>query len=115
MDTTFVLQSGSTQVSAHMACVRSIMDLMVRQNIPVTAESLRGLNDTALLRLGMLSAVAGVSTWKRDAPMGVLFQLSEDGRLIHPYTPNAVETDVMLCVVCALLVVIAMSHLQPKP
>ena len=110
MDSLFILQSGSSPVSANVDCTRSILDLMVRQNIPTTVESLRMLNDTALLRLGMLSAVAGISTWKRDVSTGTLFQLTTDGHLINPYTPNAIETDVMLSVVCALLVVIAISH-----
>ena len=29
--------------------------------------------------------------------------------------PGAVESDVMLCVICALLTVIAINHVVPKP
>ena len=114
MNSVFVLNSKSSYVSGSAACSRSVWDLMVRQSIPVSAAGLRDLNDTQLLRVAMMASVAGISTWRRDAETDTLFQLTEDGRLVHPYTPNAVETDVMLCVVCTLLVVIAMSHLTPK-
>ena len=113
MNSTFALSSGSSSVSNSLICSKSVFDLMTRQGIPTTPDSLRALNDTEILRVAMISAVAGISTWKRDA--NSLFQLTDHGRLLHPYTPNAVETDVMLCVVCALLVVIAMFHLAPRP
>lgn len=113
MNSAFVLSSKSANVSGSLVCSKSVWDLMTRQRIPTSAAALRALNDTEILRVAMIASVAGISTWKRDASTDTLFQLTDQGRLVHPYTPNAVESDVMLCVVCALLVVIAMFHLTP--
>jgi hypothetical protein len=113
MDRVFVLSSRASSVSGNYLCTKSITDLMIRQNIPTTTVALRALNDTALLQLAMQASVAGVSTWKRDPSTNVLFQLTDQGRLVSPYTPNAVESDVMLCIICALLIVIAIFHLGP--
>jgi hypothetical protein len=114
MNSAFVLASKSSSISGSLPCSKSVFDLMTRQNIPTTPAALRALNDTEILRVAMIASVAGISTWKRDAATNSLFQLTEQGRLVHPYSPNAVESDVMLCVVCALLVVIAIFHLAPS-
>ena len=113
LNSVFILNSKSSFVSANSQCSQSVLDLMVRQNIPTTAAAIRNLNESQVLRLAMLASVAGISTWKRDAATDSFFLLTDQGRLVHPYTPNAVETDVMLSVVCILLVVIAMAHLSP--
>lgn len=112
LDAVFVLASKARSVSGNMACRQSILDLMVRQTIPTNAEAIRTLSNTQLLSLAMLASVGGISTWKRDASDDYLFQLTDEGRLIHPYSPNAVETDVMLCIICALLIVIATLHMS---
>ena len=113
MNRVFALSSKSSSVSGNFMCTKSIANLMVRQNIPSTAAGLRALNDTEILQVAMLASVASISTWKRDAPNNALFQLTEQGRLVSPYTPNAIESDVMLCVICTLLIVIAVFHLSP--
>jgi hypothetical protein len=115
MTNAFALTSRSNAVSGNLVCSKSIFDLMVRQRIPTTPSLLRALNDTELLRVAMIASVAGVSTWKRDVATNTLFQLTDQGKLVQPYTPNAVESDVMLCVVCVLLIVIAIFHLAPSP
>lgn len=111
MNAAFALSSKSSAVSGNLVCSKSVADLMIRQNIPLQPDALRGLNDSALLRLAMMASVAGISAWKRDVATNTLFQLTEQGRLVHPYTPNAVETDVMLCIICVLLIIIALFHL----
>ena len=113
MNRVFVLSSKSSSVSGNLMCTKSIMDLMIRQSIPLSPLGLRALNDTELLQIAMTASVAGVSSWKRDTVSNTLFQLTDQGRLVSPYTPNAVESDVMLCIICALLIVIAIFHLAP--
>ena len=115
MDGVFVLSNKAASVSGHMACNKAVADLMRRQSIPLAPSSLRALNDSSILRIAMMASVASISSWKRDASTNTLFQLSETGRLVHPYTPNAVETDVMLCIICVLLLVIAIFHLTAPP
>ena len=111
----FSMLSRSNPVSNNEICRRSIQDLMTRQNIPQTIADLRKLDDVSLYKMAMLASVAGMSRWGRDASDGNLLTITEDGHLIHPYSPGAVESDVMLCVICALLTVIATFHLIPPP
>jgi hypothetical protein len=106
----FSMLSKSNPVSNNEICRKSIQDLMIRQNIPQTIAEIRKLDDVSLYKLAMLASVGGMSRWGRD---GSLLSITEDGHLIHPYSPGAVESDVMLCVICALLTVIATFHLIP--
>jgi hypothetical protein len=112
METVFALNSGTGPVSAHAASRRALSNLMLRQSIPFTAAELRALTDTELLRIAQLAAVGGASRWKRNDN---LILLGKDGQMAHPYSPGAVESDVMLCVICALLTVIAINHVVSKP
>ena len=108
MESVFALQSGVTPVSGHVAARRALSSLMRRQSIPQKLQELRALGDADLCRLAQLAAVGGVSRWKRTNDELIL--LTENGQMIHPYSPGAVESDVMLCVICALLTVIAVHH-----
>ena len=114
MDSAFVLASQAAPVSNNMACKKSILDLMIRQNIPhESPDAIRSLSDRELYKLAMMAAVAGISRWTRN-DNNTLLALTEDGKLIHPYSPGVIESDVMLCVICALLTVIATFHLTPS-
>ena len=75
---------------------------------------LRALSDTDLFRLAQLAAVGGSSRWKRDDASNLIL-LTKEGQMTHPYSPGAVESDVMLCVICALLTVIAIHHVVLQP
>lgn len=109
MNAVFALQSGAGPVSAHLASQRRVEGLMRRQGIPQDAAELRTLPDAQLLRLAQLAAVAGVSRWKRDDATNAIL-LTDGGEMMHPFSPGAVESDVMVCVICALLTVIAIHH-----
>ena len=109
----FSMLSQSNPVSNNEVCRRSVQDLMTRQNIPQTIAELRKLDDISLYKLAMLASVGGMSRWGRDSADSNLLTITEDGHLIHPYSPGAVESDVMLCIICALLTVIATFHLIP--
>ena len=109
----FSMLSRSNPVSNNEVCRRSVQDLMTRQNIPQTIAELRKLDDISLYKLAMLASVGGMSRWGRDSADSNLLTITEDGHLIHPYSPGAVESDVMLCIICALLTVIATFHLIP--
>ena len=110
MDNTFALASKSAAVSGQRTCTKSVKDLMVRQGIPIVLAELRNLSDAELYSLAFLAAVGGISRWNR-AEGSNLILLTEDGILTHPNSPGAVENDLMLCIVCALLTVIAIHHL----
>jgi hypothetical protein len=88
----------------------AVMNLMLQQDI--IPSQLRLLSDVGLLRMAQLAAVGGVSRWKREN--GTRFFLNKDGVLLHAYSPGAVESDVMLCIICVLLTFIAMMSAKIK-
>ena len=110
VDSTFALTSKSSAVSGQRTCTKALKDLMVRQGIPIDLSELRKLDDAKLYSLALLAAIGGISRWNR-ADDSNLILLTEDGILTHPNSPGAVENDLMLCIVCALLTVIAIHHL----
>ena len=116
MEAVFAMQSGAAPVSAHAASRRALSNLMRRQSISLDLQQLHALSDVELFRLALLAAVGGASRWKRDEASNLIL-LTKDGQMMHPHSPGAVESDVMLCVICALLTVIAIHHvvLQPPP
>ena len=113
---TFALLSGAEGAANHPAALRAVTDLLVRHGVPLEAARLRSTNDTSdaqLLRIALLAGVGCVSRWRRT-PEGRLL-LDEGGSLLHPYSPSAVESDVMLCIVCTLLAVVVMFHIVLPP
>ena len=113
LDEIFSMASYANPASNNEACVNSIRDLMKRQEIPLATAELRMLNDVQLHKLAILASVAGISRWTRDKDNVTKFLIAENGHLLHPYSPGAVESDVMLCIICVLLTVIATFHLIP--
>ena len=110
LNATFMLEGGAQAPTRVAACTRSVSALMLRQRIPTDADSLRALQDSRLLQLAMLAAVAGTSgPWERDPATDVLL-LDEHGRLLPAFVPSSVESDVMLCLICALLAAIAVYY-----
>lgn len=92
---------------------------MRRQGIATTSASLRELNDTELLQLGMLAAVGGISRWERTKPPqssgaeATRLVLDDNGSLVHVLSPGAMQNDVMLCVIVSLLSVLLLFHILP--
>jgi hypothetical protein len=80
----------------------AILSLMKLQNIATPS-------DYDACRVAQLAAVGGASRWKRN---GTRLVLDEGGALTHDYSPGAVESDVMLCIVCVLLTFIVTTRLQ---
>ena len=100
-ESVFIMSDPSHRnVSRH-----AVLNLMIQQDI--VPSQLRLLNDVGLLRLAQLAAVGGVSRWKREN--GTRIVLNNDGAMTHAYSPGAVESDVMLCIICVLLTFIAMN------
>lgn len=107
----FALQSQSGDAANLPACRRRMLDLMVRQSIPVRIQAMRHeLSDADLYRLALLAAVSGLGEWKRDTPRNNTLLLDARGRLIPALVPSLIESDVLLCVICALLTMIAICH-----
>lgn len=113
LDMTFALQSSSLGVSNHEAVMRSVTDLMIRHGIPTDARALRNTSDERLLQLAMVAAVGSISNWRR-ANEGQ-FLVDERGALLRMYSPGAVESDIMLCIVCTLLAIVVMFHIVAAP
>ncbi len=117
LNATFMLEGGSQSPSRVGACARSLQSLMRRQRIPESAAAMRDLSDARLVQLAMLAAVAGTTgPWQRDGSTDLLL-LDELGRMRPAFVPNQVESDVMLCLICGLLALIAAYYfvLMPPP
>lgn len=115
LNATFTLEGGVQSPTQIGACARSLQSLMRRQRIPETAWELRGLSDARLVQLALLAAVAGTTgPWQRDGSTDLLL-LDELGRLRPAFVPNQVESDVMLCLICALLALIAAYYFVLTP
>ena len=119
MEGTFALQSKGLAVSNHSRCVASVRALLQTQGIPAAAAELRALNDTALLQLAMEAAVGRVSRWARTSPAqasgahATRLVLNEEGSLVHVLSPGALQNDVMLCVISALLGALLFFQVAP--
>lgn len=113
IDRVFLLEGG-TQTAARLPAARARLGaLLQRQQIPADAGALRALPDDALCRIALLAAVGGASVeWQRDAATDALL-LDEHGRMLPAFVPNQVESDVMLCIICALLAVIGVYFVAP--
>lgn len=113
----FKLQSGAEGVSDHAPSVRRLTSLMLRQRIPTDVDVLRTLPDDELMRIAVVAAIGGMDggPWKRDEDGGRLFLLDENGVLVHSVVPAAMESDVMLCLIIALLAVVVMQALASSP
>ena len=114
MNRVFVLRSGAGPAAEFAPCRKRMLDLMRRQRLPVRARDLRAvLTDDELFRIVLLAAIATMGQqWARDGSTDA-FLVDERGALVRASIPTAVENDVMLCLVCALLTVIAALHIAP--
>ena len=107
---TFAIGGGAMAPSHLSVCHRRMCDLMTRQRIPCLAADLRGLSDAGLYRIALLASIGGMSEqWQRDAATDA-FLLDESGRMQPAFAPSQVESDVMMCIICALLGVIAIYY-----
>lgn len=106
----FALRSQSGDAADLFLCRKRVLSLMVRQRIPAQIQTLRALSDAELYRLAVLAAIAGLGQWKRDVARNGTLLIDDRGRLIRELVPDTVQSDVMLCIVCALLTMIAVSH-----
>ena len=113
VDSLFILESRSFPVSGQLVCIKALRALLLRQGIPIRLDLLRQMKDVELYQLALLAALGGASKWNRDSGTNLVVISDDNGALSYPNTPKAVEGDLMLCVVCALLTVIAMHHMTP--
>ena len=114
MGVVFAMQSQSASPEHVALCRRRVLTLMQRQQIPASLPALRELPDADLYRLAIMAALAGLGPWTRDATTDGLV-IDDRGAIIPALMPSAVESDVMLCIICALLTVIAVFHVILPP
>jgi hypothetical protein len=112
LNAVFTLQSGAGNAADLLLCQKRTLDLMRRQRIPLRVADLRALSDVELYRLGIMAAVGGLGQWRRHETTGVLL-VDDQGALLRALIPDAVESDVLMCLICALLAVVAMYHVVP--
>ena len=108
---TFAALNGMDGIEKNQFAVQRIYNLMKRGGIPTSADELQPLTPKDLLRLGMLAAVANISPWQRPTTNSTVIYLTEDGIALLQNTVSTIESNIMLCVVCSLLTVIASMHL----
>jgi hypothetical protein len=111
MDEIFVLDSGSSPISNHERCNHNIKNLLLRQNYPLNVTQIKNMDLTSLYKFVILASISGISHWKRN-PSSNKIILTDNGYPIHPSSPINVESDIMTCIICALLIVIATFHLM---
>ena len=109
--TVFALRSGTQAIELNTQCTSRVSALMTRNSIPVDISTLRNMSDAALMRLGILAAVANISPWLRDASGNGLIMLEQDGKLTREHGTASMESNIMLCIVCTLLAVIGAIHI----
>ena len=109
IDKTFSLQSAAQGASGHPGASRGIKAMLLRHGLPRSAAQLRNSSDAALLKMAMLAAVGSMSTWQRGSDGRIV--LDESGSMMQENHFTAVESDVMLCIVCTLLAIIVMFHI----
>ncbi len=111
MDASLSLLSGTGSPSNNTLCAQNIRELMIRNGIAPSADSLRAnLTDAQLMRLGILASIALISPWNQDAE-GRFF-ITDRGILVEDYHPSSSESDIMLCIVCVLLAIIVLFHVN---
>jgi len=110
MDMTFASKSGSSATSENILFSKNIQNMLIRQGLPTNVSTARQLDDVELYRILFLAGVSGLTPWERDPASNFIF-LNEHGHLVHVATPTLVESDIMICIICALLLVIATFHI----
>lgn len=109
LDSLFYLESGANPLSSHELCNKNIRDVLIRQDIPLDANRLKNMSNVDLYKLSILAAFTGISSWKRNNDNQIL--LNDFGHPLESFNVLTVEGDVLLCIICALLIVIATSHM----
>jgi hypothetical protein len=118
LDQLTVCQSGASAPSHMETARRRFASLLRRQRLPMDAASVRALSDVEVSRLLLMAAVGGMDTsWRRSPASSSAEEetpskwlIDAHGRLIPAFAPNQVESDVLLCIICALLGALALPR-----
>jgi hypothetical protein len=108
-DQLFVLDSGASYASNQELCRKTVKDLLIRQNIPLNHTTLRNLDLVALYKISFMAGLTGITNWKRDDFNKI--KLTDYGFPIQDSNPSNIETDIMTCIICALLIIISTFHI----
>lgn len=116
LDRLTLCQSGASAPSHMETARRRFASLLRRQRLPMDAASVRALSDVEVSRLLLMAAVGGMDTsWRRSPASSAeeetpKWLIDAHGRLIPAFAPNQVESDVLLCIICALLGALALPR-----
>ena len=108
---TFALSSGADNVEHNVEALSRIEMLMTRHSIPLNITQLRwNTTDAELMNMAILAAVAHISPWQRLPKNQKMILVEDNGRLLPAYSISSMESNIMLCVICTMLAVIASIH-----
>jgi hypothetical protein len=107
----FTLKNGAYAIELNTQCTSRMRSLMIRSNIPTNEHDLRNMTEVDMIKLGMLAAVANMSPWQRDENGSGLIVMDYDGKLNPEHEVNSMESNIMMCIVCALLATIGAIHI----
>lgn len=109
VDNIFSIQSGLSPTSQNELCMKNIKDMFLRQEIPWTANEIRNSSDEFILKIAILATYSSFSSWKKTDSGKII--INQYGFPVKSTSILETEIDVLLCIICALMTVLATSHL----
>ena len=89
--------------------MKNIKDMFLRQEIPWTPNEIRNSSDEFILKIAILATYSSFSSWKKTDSGKII--VNQYGFPIKSTSILDTEIDVLLCIICALMTVLATSHL----
>ena len=83
--------------------------MFLRQEIPWTPNEIRNSSDEFILKIAILATYSSFSSWKKTDSGKII--VNQYGFPIKSTSILDTEIDVLLCIICALMTVLATSHL----
>lgn len=108
----FTLRDDSIVSTTRVPAIEWLHDIMTRQAIPHDAAQLRNLSDARLVSLGMLAAVAGISSWRHDTLSDRIVLHERSGTPTAETTISDLEVPVYVSIICVMAVTIVLQHLR---
>eukprot|EP00961_Rhodomonas_salina_P154295 2078339-Rhodomonas_salina.3 len=109
---TFLQQDYAIVKTTNTTSVQWVLDIMHRQGVPTTVQKLRELEDGQLLAIAMLSALAGISPWKRDAGTDLVLLDEKDGVPVQETTVADVELPLYVSIIGVMFGTILLQHMR---
>eukprot|EP00961_Rhodomonas_salina_P135972 1829769-Rhodomonas_salina.1 len=109
---TFLQQDHANVQTTNTTSIQWVLDIMHRQGVPTTAQKLRELEDSKLVSIAMLSALAGISPWKRDPGSDLVLLDEKDGVPVQETTVADVELPLYVSIIGVMFGTILLQHMR---